>query len=118
MVGRRRASQSEALSRDDVAASPWRLIRNPIRRLHQRLVRSFRVPEAGDAMVQYRLIQCSHPDWEIAMQQEEPKMRPKASMLQPYCGSSALWLPVGSQTGIPDLALWTITTARGEDVHS
>ena len=28
------------------------------------------------------------------------------------------WLPVGSQTDIPDLALWTITTARGEDVHS
>jgi hypothetical protein len=28
------------------------------------------------------------------------------------------WLPVGSQTGIPDLALSTITTARGEDVHS
>ena len=26
-------------------------------------------------------------------------------------------LPVGSQTGIPGLALSTITTARGEDVH-
>jgi hypothetical protein len=30
----------------------------------------------------------------------------------------AALLPVGSQTGIPDLALSTITTARGQDVHS